>query len=309
MLKRTVPVLGFPAAVLVPVRLPTEVAELLILGRKQNCPLLLSRLILPELPSLAEHGRLPGLCQRSCSFSSAPSGGFPSEPEFIPLFKSDIQTCFVAGLSEVFYRTCRPRRSLRGGILIKKRNMCLGKKGEALWIQSLTEPTFGLAVWPEPHGRHKHTFHWWGPSLLVSSETNFHARWDSRPLCRLTVLKKHHQNIQTCPVRSEMAEELNHRASVPSVSIQSQHRNMWSGFQKNSTAWGLCWTSVCKHNSGNCRMQLWKSGPGWDCSKNWPWASLKMLWNVLCYENVRHNPRRKRERPIAQKKQRCCKYR
>lgn len=159
MLKSTVPVLGFPAAVLVAVRLPTEVAELLILGRKQNCPLLLSRLILPELPSLAEHGRLPGLCQRSCSFSSAPSGGFPSEPEFIPLFKSDIHTCFVAGLSEVFYRTCRPRRSLRGGILIKKRNMCLGKKGEALWIQSLTEPTFGLAVWPEPHGRHKHTFH------------------------------------------------------------------------------------------------------------------------------------------------------
>ncbi|XP_050834386.1 uncharacterized protein LOC127059984 [Serinus canaria] len=128
-LKSTVPVLGFPAAVVVPVRLPTEVTELLILDRKQHCPLLLSRLILPQLPSLAEHGRLPGLCQRRSS-SSAPSGGFPSEPEFIPLFRPGIHTCFVAGLREVFYRTCRPRRSLRGGILIKERKKdVLWKKG------------------------------------------------------------------------------------------------------------------------------------------------------------------------------------
>lgn len=128
-LKSTVPVLEFPAVVVVPVRLPTEVAELLISDRKQNCPPILSRLMLPERPSLAEHEHLPRLCKRGCSFSSAPSGVFPSEPEFTPLFKSDIHTCFAEGLSEVFYRTCRPRRSLRGGILIKKRNMCLGKRG------------------------------------------------------------------------------------------------------------------------------------------------------------------------------------
>lgn len=70
----------------------------------------------------------PRLCKRSCSSSSAPSGVFPSEPEFTPFFKSDIPTCSVEGLSEVFYRTCRPGRSLRGGILIKKRNVCLGKR-------------------------------------------------------------------------------------------------------------------------------------------------------------------------------------
>lgn len=53
-LKSTVPVLEFPAVVVVPVRLPTEVAELLISDRKQNCPPILSRLMLPERPSLAE---------------------------------------------------------------------------------------------------------------------------------------------------------------------------------------------------------------------------------------------------------------
>lgn len=159
MLKSTVPVLEFPAVVVVPVRLPTEVTELLISDRKQNCPPIFRRLILPKLPSLAEHGRLPRLCKRSYSFSSAPSGVFPSEPEFIPLFKSDSHTCFVEEPSEVFCRTCRPRRSLTGGILVKKGNICLGKKEEALWTQSLTEPTFSLAVWPELHGRHKHSFH------------------------------------------------------------------------------------------------------------------------------------------------------
>lgn len=126
MLKSTEPVLGFPAAVVVPVRLPTEVTEPLISARKQNCPPILSRLILPELPSLAEHGHLPRLCTRSCSSCSAPAGLFPSELQFIPLFKSDTHTCFGEGLSEVFRRTCGPRRSLR--ILIKKRNLCLGKK-------------------------------------------------------------------------------------------------------------------------------------------------------------------------------------
>lgn len=145
MLKSTVPVLEFPAAVVVPVRLPTQVTELFILDRKQICPLILSRLILPQLPSLAEHGRLPRLCKRSCSFSSAPSGVFPSEPEFIPLFTSDIHTCFVAGLSEVFYRSCRPRRSLRGGTLIKKRNTCLGKKK----MRGFLDPEFNRAfIWP-----------------------------------------------------------------------------------------------------------------------------------------------------------------
>lgn len=128
MLKSTVPVLEFPAVVVVPVRLPTEVTELLISDRKQNCRPIFCRLILPKLPSLAEHGRLPRLCKRSQSFSSAPSGLFPSEPEFIPLFKSDIHTCFVEGPSEVFCRTCRPRRSLTGGILVKKGNICLGKR-------------------------------------------------------------------------------------------------------------------------------------------------------------------------------------
>lgn len=52
MLKSTVPVLEFPAVVVVPVRLPTEVTELLISGRKQNCPPILGRLI---LSSLVEH--------------------------------------------------------------------------------------------------------------------------------------------------------------------------------------------------------------------------------------------------------------
>lgn len=87
MLKSTAPVLEFPAVVVVPVRLPTEVTELLISGRKQNCPPILSRVI---LPSLAENERPPRLCKRSCSSSSAPPGVFPSEPDFTPFFKSDI---------------------------------------------------------------------------------------------------------------------------------------------------------------------------------------------------------------------------
>lgn len=103
-----------------------------------------------------------------------------------------------------------------------------------------------------------------------------------------------HQNFQTCPARSEIAKELNHRALAPSFYFWSQHRNMCPGFQKNSTAWGLCWTFACKHNSGNCRMQLWKSGPGWEYSKNWPWAPLKRSFCMIIWE-------KETDRLIAQK--------
>lgn len=167
-LKSTVPVLEFPAAVVVPVRLPTEVTELLISDRKQNCPPILSRFSTPfscrawASPKTAKGVIHSPLLHQEC---------FPlSLSSFLSLNSHPL--CWRAQWG-FLQRTCRARRSLTGGILIKKGNMCLGKKGEALWIQSLTGPLFGLAVRPELHGRHKHTLHWWGPSHNPKSFTVF----------------------------------------------------------------------------------------------------------------------------------------
>lgn len=105
----------------------------------------------PRAPFL--HSHLSRLYARSCSFSSAPSGVLPSELKFIPLFKSDLQNYFFfAGLSEVYYSkghhcTCRTRRSLTGGTLLKKENTCLRKLREVLKIQSLTERVCAY-MWP-----------------------------------------------------------------------------------------------------------------------------------------------------------------
>lgn len=145
----------------------------------------------------------------------------------------------------------------------------------------------------------------WGQSHAKASnfsvsKTHFHARQDCPDLqtsptaCNPGCV--HHQNLQTCPLRSETAEELNHTALVPSFYLQSWHRNMWPTFQKSSTAWGLCGTSAWKHNSGNSRIRLWKAGLGWEDSENWPRAPEK----VVLYDQMR-----KSDRLMAQKGASC----
>lgn len=182
-------------------------------------------------------------CKRSNSFSSAPSGVFPSEPEFIPLFK--FTPLMLKGSVRFSAENLQSQEVTNRWHFDKEGKYVPWKKG-----RGTLDPEFNRAsVWP-------------GCEAWTSWETQTHLALmrtksqsqvfyclprptsmpdeTSKPLCQLTVLRNHHQDIQTSPLRSETAEELNHRASVPSFYAQSQHRKMWPGFQKNSTAWRLC---------------------------------------------------------------------
>lgn len=91
------------AIVVVPIRLPTEVTELLICDGHPEFPSSFSAGCFTSYSlSATKHAHLSRPSTRSCSFSSAPSGRLRSELKLIPLFKSDLQTfLFIAGLSEV----------------------------------------------------------------------------------------------------------------------------------------------------------------------------------------------------------------